>query len=217
MMAGGLGALMIALALLLMVVLPATQLGSVTTEAQPQMPGPPRSGGMPVAGSGGPMGPGMGMPGGIGMMGMGMGVQAAPAPVVNTFEGDPFEGSQPNPFSGGIGTEAGVAVTAATTYGPTWSELPLASRVGIGPAQRRPEPEPVAAPELGEVKFMRISSIMWNSDRPLAIYEMRNGKTGSIQPGDIVDDWLVEQIGQDYVKVSNVVSGEVRRVPLKAK
>ncbi len=198
MMAGGLGALMIALALLLMVVLPATQLGSVTTEAQPQMPGPPRSGGMPVAGSGGPMGPGMGMPGGIGMMGMGMGVQAAPAPVVNTFEGDPFEGSQPNPFSGGIGTEAGVAVT-------------------IGPAQRRPEPEPVAAPELGEVKFMRISSIMWNSDRPLAIYEMRNGKTGSIQPGDIVDDWLVEQIGQDYVKVSNVVSGEVRRVPLKAK
>jgi len=202
--AGGLGSLMLALALLLMVVLPATQIGSVTTEAQPQMPGAPGS----------PMRGGMDM--GMGM-GMGMAMQAAPAPVKNTFEGDPFEGSQPNPFSGGIGTEAEVAVTAATTYGPTWSELPLASRVGIGPTERRPEPEPVAAPEVAEVKFMRISSIMWTGDWPLATYEMMDGNAGSIRLGDIVDDWLVEQIGQDYVRVSNVVSGEVRRVPLKAK
>ncbi|MCK4324798.1 MAG: hypothetical protein KAW89_09730, partial [Armatimonadetes bacterium] len=163
----------------------------------------PRPGGMP----------GMGMPGQMGMMGM----QAAPAPIENIFEGDPFESSQPNPFSGGLGIEPGAAVIAATRYGPTWSELPLASRVGIGSAQRRPEPEPVAAPELAEVKFMRISSILWAGDRPLATYEMRDGETGSVRPGDIVDDWLVEQIGQDYVKVSNVVSGEVRRVPLKGK
>jgi len=220
MMAGGLGSLMIALALLLMVVLPATQIGSITTEAQPQMPGPsgaapPRPGGMP----GPPMPGGAPTLGGMGMMGtgIGMGMGAAPAPVESSFTGDPFENSQPNPFSGGIGIETPAAVTRATTYGPVWSELPLASRIGIGPAQRRPEREPVAAPEVAEVKFMRISSIMWAGDRPLAIYEMRDGKTGSVQPGDIVDDWLVEQIGQDYVKVSNVVSGEVRRVPLKAK
>jgi len=222
MVAGGLGSLMLSLALLLMVVLPATQIGSVTTEAQPQVlgpgsvrpPGPGGGGAMPGGGPGGMPGgmPGMGMPGQMGMMGMGM--QAAPAPIKNTFEGDPFESSQPNPFSGGLGI---AAATASTKYGPNWGELPLASRVGIGSAQRRPEPDPVAAPEVAEVKFMRISSIMWAGDRPLAIYEMRAGQTGSIQPGDIVDDWLVEQIGQDYVKVGNVVTGEVRRVLLKTK
>jgi len=215
MVAGGLGSLMLSLALLLMVVLPATQLGSVAIEAQPQIPGP---GSVRPPGPGGaskdPLGRGMGMPSQMGMMGMGMGMQAAPAPIENIFEGDPFESSQPNPFSGGLGV---AVATAGTKYGPNWGQLPLASRVGIGSAQRRPELEPVAAPEVGEVKFMRISSIMWAGDRPLAIYEMRTGQTGSIQPGDIVDDWLVEQIGQDYVKVRNVVSGEVRRVLLKRK
>lgn len=192
--AGGLGSLMLALALLLWVVLPATQLGSVATEAQPQMPGPP----------------GMGHSG-MGMMGMGMGMQAAPAPIENIFEGDPFESSQPNPFSAGLDI---APATVGTKYGPNWGQLPLASRVGIGPARRRPVAEPVAAPE---VAFMRISSIMWTGGRPLAIYEMRTGETGIVQPGDIVDDWLVEQIGQDYIRVSNVVSGEVRRALLEAK
>ena len=210
MLAGGLGSLMLALALLLMVVLPATQLGSVATEAQPQMPGPPgRGAGPPGMVPGGLMGPGMGMPGQMGMTGMGM--QAAPAPIENIFEGDPFESSQPNPFSGGLGI---APATVGTKYGPNWGQLPLASRVGIGSAQRRPEPQPVAAPEAA---FMRISSIMWTGGRPLAIYEMRTGEAGTVQPGDIVDDWLVEQIGQDYVRVSNVVSGEVRRVLLKAR
>ena len=159
----------------------------------------------------GPMGPGMGGPGQMGMMGMGMGMGAAPAPLENIFEGDPFESSQPNPFSGGLGI---APATVGTKYGPNWGQLPLASRVGIGSAQRRPEPQPVAAPEAA---FMRISSIMWTGGRPLAIYEMRTGEAGTVQPGDIVDDWLVEQIGQDYVRVSNVVSGEVRRVLLKAR
>jgi len=218
MMAGGLGSLMLALALLLMVVLPATQLGSVATEAQPQTPGPPGTGLRGGMGPGmmprGGMGPGMMPRGGMGPGMMGMGMQAAPAPIKNIFEGDPFESSQPNPFSGGLGI---APATVGTKYGPNWDQLPLASRIGIGSAQRRPEPEPVAAPELAEVKFMRISSIMWAGDRPLAIYEMRDGETGSVRPGDIIDDWLVEQIGQDYVKVSNVVSGEVRRALLETK
>jgi len=203
MVTGGLGSLMLALALLLMVVLPATKIGSVSSEAQPQPAGPP--GEAPMAPM--PMGPGMGMPGQMGGMGMGLG--AVPAPQENIFEGDPFESSQSNPFSGGLGIEAGAAVIAGTKYGPAWDQMPLASRVGIGSAQRRPEPEPVAAPEEA---FMRISGIMWTGGRPLASYEMKTGETGSVQLGDIVDDWRVEQIGQDYVKVANVVSGEVRRV-----
>ncbi len=221
MVAGGLGSLMLALALLLMVVLPATQLGSVATEAQPQIPGPPGMGG-PGMGSSGRGPPEMGsmrrgMPGQMGMTGMGTGMgtgmQAAPAPIENIFEGDPFESSRPNPFSAGLD----IAVEVGTKYGPDWGQLPLASRLEIGSAQRRPEPEPVAAPELAEVKFMRISSIMWTGGRPLAIYEMRAGETGTVQPGDIVDDWLVEQIGQDYVRVRNVVSGEIRRALLERK
>ncbi len=225
MVTGGLGALMLALALLLMVVLPATEIGSISSEAQPRPmgggpPGPPGEammgpGGAPMGPMGRPMGPGIGMPGQMGMMGMGMGMGVAPAAPENVFEGDPLESSRANPFSSGLGVEA--AVIAGTKYGPAWDQMPLASRVGIGPAARRPEPEPVAAPEVAEVKFMRISSIMWAGDRPLAIYEMRTGESGSVRPGDIVDDWLVEQIGQDYVRVRNVVSGETRRVPLRTK
>jgi len=154
--------------------------------------------------------------GGMGMGGMGMG--AGLAPPESVFEGDPFESSRPNPFSSGLGVTAGtMMVGVGTKYGPNWDQMPLASRIEIGSAQRRPRPEPVAAPEVAEVKFMRISSVMWTGDRPLAIYEMRAGESGSVQPGDIVDDWLVEQIGQDYVNVRNVVSGEMRRVPLKTK
>ncbi len=211
MLAGGLGSLMLSLALLLIVVLPATQLGRVTTEAQPQVPAPP--GGAAGAPRMGAMGPPMGMGGQMGTMGMGMAAAPAPAPAQNIFHGDPFESSRPNPFSSTVAKAVGVG----TKYGPNWAQMPLASRVGIASAQRAPEPEAMAAPEVGEIKFMRISSIMWTGGRPLAVYEMRDGKTGSVRPGDIVDDWRVEQIGQDYVKVSNVVSGEVRRALLKSK
>ena len=206
MVAASLGAVILTFALLVLV-LPATNLGGVATEAQPQTPGPP---GMGPPGMGPP---GMGMPGQMGMMGMGM--EAAPAPAVNVFEGDPLESSRPNPFLSGTGR--GFLGAVGTTYGPNWQQMPLASRMNIGPAERAPEPEPVAGPEVAEQKFMRISGIMWTGNRPLAIYEMRSGDTGSVQPGDIVDDWLDEQIGQDYVMVRNIVSAERRRVPLKTK
>jgi len=206
MVAASLGAVILTFALLVLV-LPATNLGGVATEAQPQMPGPA---GMGAPGMGAP---GMGMPGQMGMMGMG--IEAAPAPEVNVFQGDPLESSRPDPFMSGTGT--GFPGVVGTTYGPNWQQMPLASRINIGPAERAPEPEPVAAPEVAEQKFMRISSILWIAGKPLAIYEMSAGPTGSIQPGDIVDDWLVEQIGQDYVMVRNIVSAERRRVPLKTK
>jgi len=144
-------------------------------------------------------------------------MEQAMAPVVNIFEGDPIENSRSNPFMSGAGEGVPSMRAVGTTYGPNWQQMPLASRMSIGPAERAPEPEPVAAPEVSEQKFMRISSILWTAGKPLAIFEMRNGQTGSVQPGDIIDDWLVEQIGQDYVMVRNVVSGERHRVLLRSK
>ena len=205
MMAASLGSLLLAVVLLVLVI-PATNPGRVTTEAQPPLP-PGMSGGPPGVGMPGGL-PGMGMSSQMGMTGMEMGMEAAPA--VNVFEGDPLESSRPNPFLREVGTVPRVG----TTYGPNWQQMPLASHVGIGSVQRRPEREPAAGPEAA---FMRIGSIMWTGGRPLAIYEMRAGKTGTVQLGDIIDDWLVEQIGQDYVMVRNVVSGERRRAPLKGK
>jgi len=219
MMAASLGSLLLAVVLLVLVI-PATNPGRVTTEAQPgftpRMPGtgmPPGAARVPSGRPGAQMpgGPGMGMPGQMGMIGVGMGMEAAPA--VNVFEGAPLESSRPNPFL----SEVGAVPRVGTTYGPNWQQMPLASRINIGPADRAPEPEPVAAPEAGEQKFMRISSILWTAGKPLAIFEMGTGQTGSVQLGDIIDDWLVEQIGQDYVMIRNVVSGERRRVPLKGK
>jgi len=196
MMAASLGSLLLAVVLLVLVI-PATNPGRVTTEAQPgftpRMPGtgmPPGAARVPSGRPGAQMpgGPGMGMPGQMGMIGMGIFL-----------------------------SEVGAVPRVGTTYGPNWQQMPLASRINIGPADRAPEPEPVAAPEAGEQKFMRISSILWTAGKPLAIFEMGTGQTGSVQLGDIIDDWLVEQIGQDYVMIRNVVSGERRRVPLKGK
>ena len=207
MTAASLGSLLLAVVLLVLVI-PATELGRVTAEAQPPLPGRP---GEPAGRMGAPEAM-YGMP-----AGMGMGMEQAMAPAVNLFEGDPLENSRPNPFVSGAGEGVPSMRAAGTTYGPNWQQMPLASRMSIGPAERAPEPEPVAAPEVSEQKFMRISGILWAAGKPLAIFEMRNGQTGSVQPGDIIDDWLVEQIGQDYVMVRNVVSGERHRVLLKSK
>lgn len=150
-----------------------------------------------------------------GMMGRGAAPAAEPTAEAVEFQGDPFENSRPNPFVSVLDAQA--IRTAGTTYGPDWSQMPLASYLGIGSVQRRPEPEVIAAAEAEEAKFMRIGGIMWTAGRPLAMYEMRTGETGSVAPGDIVDDWQIEQIGQDYVAVRNVVSGESRRLGLRGK
>ena len=149
-----------------------------------------------------------------------MGGSAEVAPEAIAFTGDPFERSRSNPFQsgGGVRIESIESLrTAATTYGPDWAAMPLASRLELPPVAARPAPEPLPAPEPSEKQFMRISSILWTAGRPLAIFETKAGRSGSVRPGDIIDDWRVEQIGQDSVAVRNVKTGEVRRVLLKTK
>ena len=141
-------------------------------------------------------------------------------PAVNLFAGDPFESARPNPFQAGAGVELEAIENikmAATSYGLDWARVALASRVSLVAPDRRPEREAEEVPEPGKQRFMRVSSILWTAGKPLAIFETADGRTGSVQPGDIVNDWLVEQIGQDFVLVRNVISGACRRVLLKSK
>jgi len=203
MMAGGAGALTLAITVLLLFVLPATNPGSISSQAQPE---PSEEMGEPAP-----------MPEGEEMGGEMMG-EAAPAP--SDFTGEPFEAWRPNPFLAGAGVEIESIegmTTTATRYGPDWYQLPIAARLSMAACQRGPELAAEPAPKPEEEKFMRISSILWTAGKPLAIYETADGKTGSVQPGDIVDNWMVEQIGQDYAMMRNVISGEYRRVPLKSK
>ncbi len=196
MMAGGIESL--ALVITLLLVLPATQPGRIATEAQPE-PGDMEFLGMEEE-----------MPGEIAV--------AEEAPPPSPFTGDPFEPSRPNPFQAGAGVDIEALeniITTATTYGPTWHQMPLASRMSVGMPQRGPKPEAEPAPKPEEQKFVRLSSILWTAGKPLAVYETGDGKSGNVQPGDSVDNWLVEQIGQDYALVRNTVTGECRRVPLK--
>lgn len=203
MIAGGVGSLVVAITLLLLLVLPATNPGSISSQAQPE-PG----GGRP----GMPMRPGM-----PGMGGMGFEEEVVE---VSEFAGDPFESSRPNPFQAGGGVELEAVENikmAATTYGPNWAEVALASRIGLVPPDRRPERKAEGVPEPGEKEFTRISGVLWTAGKPLAIFETADGGTGSVRPGDVVDDWLVEQIGQDFVLVRNVISGVYQRVLLKTR
>lgn len=216
MIAGRAGALFVALVVLLLFVLPATRTGSVSTQAQPE-PRPPEE--MREGARGRMPSEGMYMPQ-AGQRMAGRGAEKAEAPTPSEFAGDPFEPSRPNPFQAGAGVEIEAIETIKTRitrYGPDWQQMPLASRVGLIATKRPPELEAEAAPKPKEKKFMRISSILWMAGRPLAIYEMAGGETGSIQPGDIIDNWLAQQIGQDYALMKHIVSGETRRVPLKTK
>ena len=202
MIAGGVGSLVVAITLLLLV-LPATNPGSISSQAQPPEPG----GGRPEM-------PVLGMPS---MGGMGFEEEVAE---VSEFAGDPFESSRPNPFQARAGVELEAIENikmAATTYGPNWAEVALASRIGLVPPDRRPERKAEGVPEPGEKEFMRISGVLWTAGKPLAIFETADGGTGSVRPGDVVDDWLVEQIGQDYVLVRNMISGVCQRVLLKTR
>jgi len=58
---------------------------------------------------------------------------------------------------------------------------------------------------------------LWMEGSPTATYETVDGKSGSIQPGDWVEDWQVIEIGQDYVVVKNQATGELQRVFLRGK
>ncbi len=158
--------------------------------------------------------PGMGPPGAMG------GAQVAAAPPTE-FKGPPLESERDNPFTTpSIGLEIaglGPALVAATKYGPDWSRMPVTTRVGFVRPERPPRPTPPEPPPPTAKRFLRISSMMWSEGRPIATYETADGKTGTIQPGDWVEEWQVIEMGQDYVVVKHRDTGEIQRVFLKGK
>ena len=208
MVVGGIAAFVIAIIILLLFVLPAGQKGSPSVQAQPAPGGGPADYHMP---------PGMGAP----PEAMAGGPMAAPS--LASVPKDPLEPSRVNPF-GAPGGEIAIGriqalATRAIRYGPDWSRIPITTRVGFVRPERAPRPAPPGPPPPTEKKFLRISSIMWlwMEGSPTATYETVDGKSGSIQPGDWVEDWQVIEIGQDYVVVKNQATGELQRVFLRGK
>ena len=153
--------------------------------------------------------PGMGPFGAMG------GAQVAAAPPAE-FKGPPLESERDNPFTP-PGVELELALAAATKYGPDWSRVPVTTRVGFVRPERPPRPTPPAPPPPTAKRFLRISSMMWSEGRPIATYETADGNTGTIQPGDWVEEWQVIEMGQDYVVVKHRDTGEIQRVFLKGK
>lgn len=173
------------------------------------------------------MPPGMGAPG---MAGYGAGMYGA-APAVpgvlaaEAVKGDPLERNRDNPFAPLGAAALGIIsledyITSATTYGPDRSALPITLREGFVRPSRPLHPAPAPSPEEIETiaagAELRISSIMWVAGKPFATYETPDGRTGTIGPGDVVEDWRVIEIGRDYVMVQNTKNREmVQRLPLK--
>ncbi len=224
MVVSGVGLFVLAIVILLLFVLPVTPTGSPSVQAQPPSPSTgPGAGGTPMGGA--PpderlrlMGPGMpgpgGMPGMAGFEAMGAMVPEAP----DIAKGDPIESSRPNPFAsvGVVGVvQVGPLVTAATTYGPLWSHIPITARLGFVRPERPERPSPPEPPPPTAKKFLRISSIAWVKGTPTATYETIDDKYGTVQPGDWVDEWQIIEIGQDYVIAKNRDTGEIQRVFLK--
>ena len=148
------------------------------------------------------------------------GVGMAPAAVPEVAKGDPLEPSRPNPFKP-IGIVGIVPieefVTLATRYGPDWSRIPITMREAFIRPQRPPRPAPPEPPPPTAKRFLRISMIMWREGVPTASYETADGKTGTIRPGDWIEEWQVVEIGQDYAIVKKRDTGEIQRVLLKGK
>lgn len=236
--AGGVALFLTGLVVLMLVVVPAAQRTQVAMAQEPPEGVPPGEPGMP-GGPGGPEGmagePGMppggpGMPGGPGGMegmpgeGMGMGMGAGTgreqpaAPTVPPDVGPPLEASRPNPFAprAAVGVEE-AEVMAGTTYGPDWSQLPIAERVAfvrpdIPPVRTPPAPSIPRAPE----EAIRITSILWDaSGQAQAAYEDPEGETGVLKPGDRIQGMTVTEITRKGVRLENAQTGEVQELELR--
>lgn len=232
---GGVIALSAALAVVLLVVLPAVY---SPQSARAQMGGP---GGGPSAASpmpmgpggagapGGMPGPGMGMPGMGGMggmggpgamgpgMGMGMGVErpAAPAqPAAPTEVVEPLEPYRENPFLPLEAAGRRERMPWVRSYGWSMSRFPIAMAASM-PRPSRPEPKAPPPPPPPAEKFLRVSSIAWTGGQAMATYETPDGKTGVVKPGEFVGEWQVVEILRDRIKVKHRKSGEVQEVFLR--
>lgn len=151
------------------------------------------------------------------------------APPVDVFKGDPLEPSRRNPF-GRVGVPEGVLITpmreyrtAATRYGPDWSQLPITLHKPFIRPWSAPHPAPEPTEEqaerqrVGVAGQFRVSSIMWTrTGRPSATLERPTGETDAVLPGDTVNGWRVTEIGRNYVIVQDTATSMTQRLALKS-
>lgn len=221
--AGGVALFVAGLVVLMLLVIPAAQHTQVAM-AQPDPDGPPpgepgMEEGMPPGEEMPPgMEPGMGGPG----MGAPGGAAPAPAPAPQGAVADPLEPSRPNPFAPrttiGPGEDPGVAL-AAPHYGPDWSQLPIAERVGFVTPEIPDAPVP-PLPRIAETPEaqIRVTSILWDaSGQAIAAYEDTEGETSELKPGDRVPGtgMTVQQITRSGVTLTNPRTGEVQELDLR--
>lgn len=208
----------------------------------PGMPGPGMgrpggSGGAPgmmgrPGGMGGPgmMGPmGRGTPGMMGASGGAMGVQgttggagaqAAPAAAAPKVVQKPLEPSRKNPFqplAPGATALEHVNLPGVRSYGLSWSRYPVGMTVTNLPRPTRPGPQPLPPAPPAPQTFMRVSSIGWAGGQALASYELPDGKTGVVRPGDHIGKWVVTDILRDRIRIKDPKTGEVQEVYLRPK
>ena len=223
--AGGVALFVTGLVVLMLFVIPAARHTQVAM-AQEDGPPPGEAGIEEDMPPGEGMDPGMmdpGMEPGMGLPGMAGGGAAAPAPTVQGEVADPLEPSRVNPFAprSSIGgpEDVAAAALAAPHYGPDWSQLPIAERVGfvtpeIPSAPTPPLPRIQQAPEAE----IRVTSILWDaSGQAIAGYEDAEGETSELKPGDRVPGtgMTVQEITRTGVTLSNPRTGEEQRLELR--
>ncbi len=216
--AGGVALFVTGLVVLMLFVIPAAQHTQVAMAQEPPAgEGPPpgeEPGAPPGPGAeGGPMGPGMEGARGGGAAAGGGGRTGAVA--------DPLEPSRPNPFlpAEGVGPAEVSKAVVTPHYGPDWSQLPIAERVGfvtpdIPDAPTPPTPRIEAPPEAE----IRVTSILWDaSGQAIAAYETPDGDTGELKPGDPAPGtgMTVQQITRSGVTLENQRTGEELELDLR--
>ncbi|MFP4248135.1 MAG: hypothetical protein ACLFU7_00675 [Armatimonadota bacterium] len=134
---------------------------------------------------------------------------------------DPLEPSRANPFAprAGVAAPDVAAVMAEPHYGPDWSQLPIAERVGFVAPEIPSAPTPPLPPiERAAEADIRITSILWDgSGGALAAYEGPEGKPGELRPGDRVPgtSMSVQEITRTGVTIENPRTGESEVLELR--
>ncbi len=155
-------------------------------------------------------------------MGPGPGMEEA-APVPEGMVAPPLEPSRPNPFAPRISITGPDVVPAEVLvdprYGPDWSQLPIAERVGFV----RPDVPPAPTPPLPRIERaadpeIRVTSILWDATGgALAAYEDAAGQTGELRPGDRVPGtgMTVQEITRTGVTIEHPRTGESQVLELR--
>jgi len=132
----------------------------------------------------------------------------------------PMEPSRANPFAP-VQARKGAGVedySAATAYGPNFSNYPITLRVPF-PRPETPKPEELAPKLPPEVEYRRLSAVLWAPDGGVtAVLEMGeppNVSSKIVKPGDVFDDWQVVEIQNDRVILRNRSNGQLDTIELQ--